>query len=158
MKALAVIFLIGNVLVFGFHFNSEIRNFASATKKIPELPSGTPRLRLLTELKELPPDRADASKEDPACEQTLDQSLVEAVDLETERNDLIEASQNCVAIGPFTNVEQLENVRSWLRERTTVVQTVKETVRERRFFWVYLESTLSRNVSAGLQTSGGAKI
>ena len=81
MKALAVIFLIANVLVFGFHFNSEIRNSASTTKKIPGLSSGTPRLRLLTEPKELPPERADASKEDPASEQTLDQSLVEAVDL-----------------------------------------------------------------------------
>jgi len=115
MKALAVIFLIANLLVFGFHFNSEIRNSASVTKKIPELPVGTPRLRLLTELKELSPERADASKEDPVSEQILDQSLVETVDLETERNDFIEASQNCVAIGPFTTVEQLENARSWLR-------------------------------------------
>ena len=67
--------------------------------------------------------------------------MVEAVDLNTELNDFGNASDTCIDIGPITNTEQLDNIRAWLRLRATAVHTRKETVRERRFFWVYLEST-----------------
>ncbi len=138
MKWLAVAFLVANVLVYGSQLSKEVRESALVTKDIRALPSTAPSLRLLSELSELPKQRAEA----PNAQQSAGQSSnLSTVDLDPERNDLSEASESCVAIGPITKKQQLEILREWLRGRTSIVQTRMETVRERRFFWVYLEST-----------------
>lgn len=141
MKWLAVILLVSNVLVFGWQLTKQVRESAAASRDIRALPANTPSLRLLAELSELPEQRAGAPDTNQTVEKNADGSRVESVDLDTQRNDFGEASASCIAIGPITKKEQLESIRDWLSERTTIVHTAKETVRERRFFWVYLEST-----------------
>jgi hypothetical protein len=65
--------------------------------------------------------------------------VVQAVDLSTELNSFGEPSDICISVGPIKDEVQLNNFRIWLRLRATSVHTRAETVRQRRFFWVYLE-------------------
>ncbi|MDA0823284.1 MAG: hypothetical protein O3C28_12805 [Proteobacteria bacterium] len=146
MRWIAIIFLLGNVLLLGWQMSDHIRNSATARIEIPPLPAHTPSLRLVSELSERPARRNDTSA-------TAD--IKSATDpahgnIKTTRNSLGNSSNNCFSIGPITTSEQLENVRAWFGTRTSVLETRTETVRERRAFWVYLESTSSAEARQNL--------
>jgi hypothetical protein len=137
MKWLAILFLVGNVALLGWQMSEHIRHSATTRIKIPPLPSQTPSLRLVSELSELPARRSDAS----AGADVKGATKPARADIETARNSLESSSNTCLSIGPIATSEQLENVRAWFGSRTSVLETRTETVRERRAFWVYLEST-----------------
>ncbi|MFT4564155.1 MAG: hypothetical protein ACI9BW_003917 [Gammaproteobacteria bacterium] len=139
MKWLAILFLVGNVVLLGWQMSDHIRNSAAARVNIPLLPAQTPSLRLVAELSELPERRNDASSEDVKNNVAATHSS----GIETARNSLGDSSNTCLSIGPITTSEQLENIRAWFQTRTTVLETRTEAVRERRAFWVYLESNTS---------------
>jgi hypothetical protein len=138
VKWFAIGLLIANVVLFGWRFNEHLHTQARTSAAAPALPAGAPSLQLVSELPVLPPRRKvekPADNDAPAVES----SVVQAVDLSTEINSDALASDTCVEIGPLADQQSLAAVREWLRTRTTVVHTRAETVRERRFFWIYLE-------------------
>jgi hypothetical protein len=138
MKWLAIALLIANVVLFGWRFNEHLHAQALAIAAAPSLPRGAPSLQLVSELPSLPPRR---QAEKSATEDLLStpDTVVQAVDLSTEINSDAIASEVCVEIGPLADQQTVAELRDWLRERTTVIHTRAEIVRERRFFWVYLE-------------------
>ena len=138
MKWFAIVLLIANVVLFGWRFNEHLHAQALATASAPALPPGAPSLQLVAELPSLPPRR---QTEQAATDELLatENTVVQAVDLSTEINSDTVASEVCVEIGPLADQQSVAALRDWLRPRTTVVHTRAETVRERRFFWIYLE-------------------
>ena len=155
MKWVAVGLLLGNVVFFGWHLTTHIRESVNTTEGVPDLPARTPSLRLLSELSELPVRRDTAvDGVSPTQNDGNENSVVEAVDLNTELNEIGDPSDICIGIGPITKGEQLANIKAWLRERATTVHTRREVVRERRFFWVYLVSTSDAEALQNLDDLG----
>jgi len=138
MKWIVILLLTGNVVVLGWQFNERIRAQALASAGTAELPADTPSLRLISELPSLPALR-ESDKPEAVMSAEGDAMIVEAVDLSSEINSDVVASDVCIAIGPIESKQTLRDLRDWLRERTSALHTRAETVRERRFFWVYLE-------------------
>ena len=136
MKWVAIVLLVGNVVVFGWQFNQHVKEQTAATASVLPLPPKTPSLRLVSELIELPPLRTTASNNEIGGDA---QEFNTAVDLNTELNSFGEPSETCIDVGPFEDEQQLDDFKTWLRTDETAVHTRLETVRERRFFWVYLE-------------------
>lgn len=138
MKWFAIVLLIGNVVLFGWRFNEHLQAQSPGTAGRAALPAGAPSLQLVSELPTLPPRRKadNAATTDPLG---VEDRVVQAVDLSTEINSDRIASDACVELGPLADQQTVAKLREWLRERTTVIHTRAETVRERRFFWVYLE-------------------
>jgi hypothetical protein len=137
VKWIAIIFLIGNVVLFGWQFNQHLKDQSVAARGLSPLPPKTPSLRLVSELPKLPPRRASAA--DDEAETGID-ITIDSVDLTTELNSFGEPSNTCIDVGPFAEKRQLEDFRNWLRTRATAVYSRVETVSERQFFWIYLES------------------
>lgn len=138
MKWFVIVLLIANVVLFAWRFNEHLHTQARATAAAPSLPADAPSLQLVSELPVLPPRREvekTAGSEPLAAETTV----VQAVDLSTEINSDAIASDTCVEIGPLADQQSVATVRNWLHTRTTIVHTRAETVRERRYFWIYLE-------------------
>tara|TARA_R110002096_G_scaffold124218_1_gene268706 strand:- start:2408 stop:3160 length:753 start_codon:yes stop_codon:yes gene_type:complete len=138
MKAFVIILLIANVALFGWRFNEHLHARALATAAAPELPADAPSLQLVSELPVLPP-RRQLERTAGDGTQAVESTVVQAVDLSTEINSSALASDICVDIGPLADQQSVTAVREWLRTRTTLVHTRAETVRERRYFWIYLE-------------------
>ena len=138
MKWFAILLLMVNVVLFGWQFNERLREKTIAAAGIPPLSPRTPGLRLVSELAELPELRADAAELEAGTNDE-NEPVLEAVDLSTELNTFGDPSDNCISVGPITDDQQLANFKFWLRLRATAVHTQVETVRQRRFFWVYLE-------------------
>lgn len=137
-KWLVIFLLLGNVVVFGWRFNENIRAETIAAAGAPAIAAGTASLRLISELPKLPPKREprrDLGEQLPSD----DEAEVEVVDLTTEINSEKSASNACLSIGPIPDKARVDALRNWLRDSTAVMHTRAETVRERRFFWVYLE-------------------
>jgi hypothetical protein len=133
-------------VLLGWQMSDHIRNSATARVKVPPLSAHTPSLRLVSELAELPARRNDAS----SIADVKSATDPGHGDIKTARNSLGNASNSCFSIGPITTSEQLENVRAWFGTRTSVLETRTEAVRERRAFWVYLESTTSAEARQNL--------
>jgi len=138
MKWLVIALLLANVVVLGWQFNEHIRAQTVAAAGLPDLPRDAPSLRLVSELPG-PPARREPPRAQLPQTISKQKEIIEAVDLSTEINSDNIPSNVCIDIGPIADKEKLDNLRAWLRERTTTVHTRAETVRERRFFWVYLE-------------------
>jgi hypothetical protein len=138
MKWIAISLLTGNVVFFAWQFNEQLRAHTIAAAKVQSIPVGTPGLSLISELPELPPQREPSNTQGEQVTD-LNAEVSGEVDLHTETNRDLAASNVCVNIGPVTDKEKLDILRAWLRERSTSVTTRVETVSERRFFCVYLE-------------------
>jgi hypothetical protein len=149
MKWFAILLLVGNVALAGWQFNEHVRENAIAAAGTPPLPPRTPSLRLISELAELPERRADATGVNAGADDDSE-PVVQAVDLSTELNSFGNPSDNCISVGPITDEVQLNKFRIWLRLRATVVHTRVETVRQRRFFWVYLEPASNEEAKKNL--------
>ncbi len=144
--------LVVNVLIFAWLFNEHVGEKAQALRGARALPANTPTLRLVSELDELPPLRESANTtQAPAAPVAPDGTTIEVVDLSTEINSDAAGSAICVRVGPVNERAQLDTLRTWLRERTTVVHTRAETVREQRFFWVYLEPKSDEEAQRNLE-------
>lgn len=140
MKWLVIFLLLINVFVYGWQFNKDVREEAAVAAGVAPLPADAPSLRLVSELDELPPSREAVAAPTASLDADAATEVVaEAVDLTTEINSVGDASEVCVNVGPLKDSEALEKLKLWLRTRATVVHTQMDTVRERRFFWVYLE-------------------
>ena len=136
MKWIVIVLLVGNVAVFSWQFNQHVKEQTAATASLPPLPPKTPSLRLVSELSELPPLRTTTSNNEMEGDA---EEVIAAVDLYTELNSFGVPSDTCIDVGPFADEQQLDTFKNWVRTRATTVHTRMETVRERRFFWVYLE-------------------
>ncbi len=138
MKWFAIALLIANVVLFGWRFNEQLHLRARATAATPTVPTGAPTLQLVSELPVLPP-RRKVEKPGGSDPLAVEDTVVQAVDLSTEINSDALASDTCVEIGPLADQQSVAAAREWLRPRSTMVHTRAETVRERRYFWIYLE-------------------
>ncbi|TDJ67610.1 MAG: hypothetical protein E2O35_04065 [Proteobacteria bacterium] len=135
MKWFAITLLIANVVVFSWQFNAHVRDQTVAAVGVPQLPPGTPSLRLISELAELPPRRANAIDAEGQTDATS-----QAVEFTTELNNFADPSDHCITVGPIKDEETLEAIKIWLQVAATTMQTTVETIRERRYFWIYLEA------------------
>ncbi|MSR15599.1 MAG: hypothetical protein EXR86_13775 [Gammaproteobacteria bacterium] len=67
----------------------------------------------------------------------------------------------CVEVGPFSAATEADNFEAWLSPRAAALHRVSQTVRKKKFFWVYLEphsvSEAQANV-ADLQRKGVSDI
>ncbi len=147
MRWITIGLLLGNVIFFAWQFNKHLNDETAAAAGIPPLPPGTPSLKLVSELSELPPLRASAEKTNRESETT---STTEVVDFTTELNSFGEPSDTCIEVGPFAEKQQLDRFRNWLRSRATTVHSRVETVSERQFFWVYLEAVSDADAKRSL--------
>ena len=137
MKWLAIILLLTNVIMFAWQFDEHLR---TKTAALSPLPRGTPGLRLVSELGTLPARREGAAE--AAANLGDDRgSILQAVDMTTELNSFGNPSDTCISIGPIVDKQQLERLRIWLRSHATTVHTQVEMIRQRQFFWIYLEAT-----------------
>lgn len=134
MKWFAITLLVANVVFFGWQFNEHVRERTAAALGKPALPRGTPGLRLVSELAQLPARNANA----PSA-QRRSETNTQAVDLTTELYSFANPSDRCIKVGPIEDDQELEKLRAWLRLAATVVHTRVETIRRRQYFWVYLE-------------------
>ena len=136
MKWLVVALLAINAIVFGFVFEDQLSTKLQSAKR-KRVSADGPSLRLISELPELPPLRAETEPDvDDAEEEDVE---LDVVNLSTEFNDVGEPSELCVTIGPIVSIPQLDELRQWFGTRANIVHAQAESVRERRFFWVYLE-------------------
>jgi len=62
----------------------------------------------------------------------------------------VPAADRCLDIGPFADSAARDRLRDWLREFVARLETRTEAVRQRQFFWVYLEPTSDESARQNL--------
>lgn len=151
MKWFVIVLLVANVVLFAWRFNEHLHTQARDTATAAALPADAPSLQLVSELPVLPPRRETEQKAAASESPVVENTVVQAVDLSTEINSDAIASNTCIEIGPLADQQSVAAVRDWLRTRTTLVHTRAETVRERRYFWIYLEPVSAEQARKSLQ-------
>lgn len=128
-KWLAVILLVANAVLFGWLYQRDVTARAREVVAHAPLPASTPGLTLIAELDELPPAKAGSEPEGVRSEDT------------SEVLDHVDAADRCISVGPFVDTAARDRFRDWIRDYVAQLHSRAESVRERRFFWVYLEPT-----------------
>jgi hypothetical protein len=138
MKWLVLLLLAANLGLYGWQYSRHVDEATrtALTRKPP--PADAPPLQLLAELDRLPPLKDAASAEPPRTPASA------------EVNEAVEASDRCLDVGPFDDAAARDRVRDWLREYAARTVARSENVRQRRFFWVYLEPTTDEAAQANL--------
>ena len=140
MKWLVIALLTANLAFFGWHYNQQVETaMREATVRKPPA-STAPPLQLLAELGTLPAQKAGdgASATAPTVAPTA------------EVHAHIPAADRCLDIGPFDDSAVRDRLRDWLREYVARLQTRAEAMRQRQFFWVYLEPTSDESAQQSL--------
>ncbi|MEZ5460053.1 MAG: hypothetical protein R3E65_12375 [Steroidobacteraceae bacterium] len=128
-KWLAVILLVANAVLFGWLYQRDVTARAREVVAHAPLPASTPGLTLIAELDELPPAKAGSEPGGVRSEDT------------SEVLDHVDAADRCISVGPFVDTAARDRFRDWIRDYVAQLHSRAESVRERRFFWVYLEPT-----------------
>ncbi len=136
MKALFLLLLAANIGWFGWQYNQATSRRLLQLQEHQEyrpLPAELPRLRLLTELAALPPERGEGKVAEPAA--AREETFVAA--------SPPEGAGGCYTLGPFHDPGaarrlkeglQQADYQAWIRSEKRQVQT---------HFWVYLEPASS---------------
>jgi hypothetical protein len=156
MRWLALALIVANAVFFGWRYQERLEHAASERAAPPPLPPGAPSLTLLSELDQLPPARtaaeapqASAPQSLPAQNDTLGEVESRAAEAPPSASPGTDqavvgngvASGICVNVGPFSTSKDTDEMEAWLATRAAALHRVAETVRSRRFFWVYLSPT-----------------
>lgn len=136
MKWLFISLLVVNLGLFGWQYDRRIADSLREVADSKPALTGAPPLQLLSELAALPPQKSDTA-----------QTALAPV---AEIRDHIEAADHCLDIGPFDEAAARDRLRDWLRDFVARLQTRTETVRKRRFFWVYLEPSSEESARRSL--------
>lgn len=133
MRALAIVLLVVNVLAFAwqYHGHVEMRTREVLAHRQAPKPAEGPPLQLLSELDELPPLKAPEAAPAPSAVKSDVRADVAAADA-------------CLDVGPFETAAARDAVATWLASYVASSHTRSEWLRTRRFFWVYLEPTDSK--------------
>ncbi|MGE0483082.1 MAG: hypothetical protein AB7Q81_02985 [Gammaproteobacteria bacterium] len=138
MKWIVLLLLAANLGLYGWQYSRHVDEATRTVLTRKPQPADAPSLQLLSELEHLPPLKDATSVEQPRTPASA------------EVNDQVEASDRCLDIGPFDSTAARDRVRDWLREYTARTVGRSENVRQRRFFWVYLEPTTDEAAQANL--------
>lgn len=139
MKWVGVALLVANIGLFAWHYEKQLHARVRDVRAQDTLPLDTPGLSLLSELDRLPEAKAPASAP-PRAEPTRAEYHADLV-----------AADRCVDIGPFAVAAARDAFKGWMSALAAQMHSRSESVRRRRFFWVYLEpssdETAQKNVS-----------
>lgn len=127
-RVLVIVLLLANVGLFAWYYNRHVDHITRTAMTTEPLPANTPTLVMINELDELP-----ALKEPAPADPDLAPF--------SEVHDHVTAADRCIEVGPYTDTEARDQLRNWLRDYIAVLTIRAESVRQRRFFWVYLEPT-----------------
>ncbi|MCB1747682.1 MAG: hypothetical protein KDK06_10930 [Gammaproteobacteria bacterium] len=138
MKWLALVLLVANLGLFGWQYSRQVDEATREVMTRKPAATDAPPLQLLSELDRLPPLKdaaaAEAVRTPPSA----------------EVNELVEPADRCLDIGPFDAAADRDRLRDWLRDYVARTASRSENVRQRRFFWVYLEPTTDEAAQANL--------
>jgi hypothetical protein len=135
MKPLALVLLILNVAGLYWLYTDRVTEIVRQADTRAAIPADAPTLTLLAELDHIPPLKVPDPESGPV--------LNNAAEIFGE----VVGTDLCVSIGPFADATARDEFRGWLRNYVAELKMRVEQVRERQFFWVYLEPTSAEDAS-----------
>ncbi|MGR8920428.1 MAG: hypothetical protein ACU85V_12480 [Gammaproteobacteria bacterium] len=140
MRWLALALLLVNLGLFGWQYATHVENRTRVALATEPLPPDTPTLVMLSELDELPASKSPEERPDPVPAGF------------SEVYDHVDRADVCVDVGPFPDISTRDAFRDWIRDYVAELNMRVEQVRERQFFWVYLEPTTDEAAQAQMSS------